>query len=162
MYLITGYNGFIAKNFLKYTQIRKEQIIKIKRNIKKLKKIKKKNITIINFASFYQKETHSNDISKVVDANFTYPIKIIKTLLEQKNKIIFFNIASYFQLKENFKKKSNFYSINKNSFIYMLKYFEKKNHLKYFNIYLYDVFGHNDERDKIFNVIINNYKKKKN
>ena len=43
----------------------------------------------------------------------------------------------------------------------MLEFFKKKNNLKYYNIYLYDVFGHGDKRDKIFNSIINCYKKNK-
>ena len=82
-------------------------------------------------------------------------------MIEQKKKITFFNISSYFQLKKNFKNKSNFYSATKNAFIEILLYFKKKNKLKFFNIYLYDVFGHEDKREKIFNSIIKSYNKKK-
>jgi nucleoside-diphosphate-sugar epimerase len=161
MYIITGYNGFIGKNFLQNTLINKKKILKLKRNLIKLKNIKNKEVTIINFAALYQKQSYSNDITKVIDANLIYPTKVLQTLIEQNNKIVFFNIASYFQLKENFKNKSNIYSVIKNSFINILKFFNKKNNLNYYNIYLYDVFGHGDKRDKIFNAIINCYKKKK-
>ena len=159
MYIITGYNSFLAKNFLKKTSIKKNEIFKIKRNIKKLKKIKNKKVKIINFAAFYQKETYAKDILKVLDANLIYPARIVQILIEQNNKITFFNIASYFQLKENFKRKSNFYSNVKNAFIEILEYFEKKKYLNYYNIYLYDIFGDGDKRDKIFNHIIKKYKK---
>lgn len=161
MYIITGYNGFIGKNFLQNTSINKKKILKLKRNLIKLKNIKNNEVTIINFAALYQKQSYSNDITKIIDANLIYPTKIIQTLIEQNNKIVFFNIASYFQLEENFKNKSNVYSVIKNSFIKLLKFFKKKNNLSYYNVYLYDVFGHGDKRDKIFNNIINCYKKKK-
>lgn len=161
MYIVTGYDGFIGKNFLKRTSIKENKILKLKRNLNILKKIKYKNVIIINFASLYQKQTYSNDIFNITNSNLIYPVKIIQILLEQNNKIVFFNVASYFQLKENFKNKSNIYSTLKNSFIQMLEFFKKKNNLKYYNIYLYDVFGHGDKRDKIFNAIINCYKKDK-
>jgi len=161
MYIVTGYDGFIGKNFLKRTSIKKNKILKIKRKLNILKKIRNKNLVIINFAALYQKQTYSNDIFNITNSNLIYPVKIIQTLLEQNNKIVFFNIASYFQLKENFKIKSNIYSAIKNSFIQMLEFFKKKHDLKYFNIYLYDVFGHGDKRDKIFNAIINCHKKNK-
>ena len=161
MYIITGYNGFIGKNFLDHTSINKKKIFKLKRNLIKLKKINNKEVTIINFAALYQKQSYSNDITKVINANLIYPAKILQTLIEQNNKVVFFNIASYFQLDENFKYKSNIYSVIKNSLIKLLKFFKKKNNLSYYNIYLYDVFGHGDKRDKIFNAIINCYKKKK-
>ena len=161
MYIITGYNGFIGKNFLQNTSINKKKILKLKRNLVKLKNIKDNEVTIINFAALYQKQSYSNDITKIIDANLIYPTKIIQTLIEQNNKIVFFNIASYFQLERNFKNKSNIYSVIKNSFIMLLRFFKKKNNLSYYNVYLYDVFGHGDKRDKIFNNIINCYKKKK-
>ena len=123
MYIITGYNGFIAKNFLKKTSIKKQQIIKIKRNIQGLKKIKNLSVKIINFASFYQKKTAEKDMFKIINANFIYPSKIIQILSENNNQIIFFNISSYFQLKENFENKSNFYSATKNAFLEILLYF---------------------------------------
>ena len=161
MYIITGYNSFIGKNFLQNTSINKKKILKLKRNLKKLKNIKNKEITIINFAALYQKKSYSNDINEVINANLIYPTKILQTLIEQNNKIVFFNIASYFQLKENFRYKSNTYSVIKNSLIKVLEFFKEKNHIKYYNIFLYDVFGHGDQRDKIFNTIISCYKKKK-
>lgn len=161
MYIITGYNGFIGKNFLKNTSINKKKIFLLKRNLIKLKNIKNKEVSIINFAALYQKHSYSSDIAKVIDANLIYPTKILQNLIEQNNKVVFFNIASYFQLDENFKYKSNIYSVIKNSLIKILKFFKKENNLIFYNIYLYDVFGHGDKRDKIFNTIINCYKNKK-
>ena len=85
MYIVTGYDGFIGKNFLKRTSIKKNKIFKIKRKLNILKKIKNKDVIIINFASLYQKQIYSNDIFNIIDANLIYPVKIIKTL---QNKII--------------------------------------------------------------------------
>ena len=54
MYIITGYNVFIGKNFLQNTSINKKKILKLKRNLIKLKNIKNNDVTIINFAALYQ------------------------------------------------------------------------------------------------------------
>ena len=160
MYIITGYSGFIAKNFIKITNIKKNRIIKIKRNLSKIKNVKNKNIEIINFAALYQSESKFNDVFNLIDANLTYPTKIIQKLIENNNRIKFYNISSYFQLSENFSSKANLYSAVKNSFKQILEFYEKKKKIKYYNIYLYDVFGHGDSRAKIFNMLINANKKR--
>jgi len=161
MYIITGHNGYIAKNFLKKTNIKKNTIIKIKRDLSKIKNIKNKKIEIINFAALYQAQSKFNDVFNLVDANLTYPTKIIQRLTENNNQIIFYNISSYFQLSENFNSKANLYSAVKNSFKQILEFYEKKKKIKYYNVYLYDVFGHGDTRPKIFNILINANKRKK-
>jgi nucleoside-diphosphate-sugar epimerase len=158
MFLVTGHNGFIAKNFI--PNLYRKKIIKVKRDLKKIDQIKNNTIKIINFAAFYQKETSFKDLDKLIDANYTYPIKIIQKLIENGNKVIFFNICSFFQLKNNFKNKSNLYSSVKNSFKEVLKFYSKSKKFKSYDIYFYDIFGYGDKREKLFNSIVNSYKNK--
>jgi nucleoside-diphosphate-sugar epimerase len=156
MFLITGHDGFIARNFI--SQLNNSKIIKIKRNFSKINFIKNKTIKVINFAALYQKKTAFKDLENIINANYIYPIKIIQKLIENNNKVIFFNICSYFQLKKNFKSKSNLYSSIKNSFKEITRYYSKEKKFKCFDIYLYDVFGSGDNRAKLFNIIVNSYK----
>ena len=159
MIIITGYDGFIAKNLI--VNLNQNKIIKIKRNLKKLNKVKNRTIKIVNFASLYQKKSLFKDLNKLLDANFIYPIRVIQKLIENNNKIIFFNICSYFQIEQNFKNKSNLYSSVKNSFKEIIKFYTKDENFKSFDIYLYDVFGYGDNRPKLFNMIVDSYRKKK-
>ena len=78
MFLITGHNGFIARNFI--SQLNNNKIIKIKRNFSKINLIKNKTIKVINFAALYQKKTAFKDLENIINANYIYPIKIIQKL----------------------------------------------------------------------------------
>tara|TARA_B000000557_G_scaffold263633_2_gene266913 strand:- start:3149 stop:3925 length:777 start_codon:yes stop_codon:yes gene_type:complete len=159
MIIVTGYTGFIGKNYIKKSALAKK-ILPIKRNLSKINKIKNKNIVIVNFAALYQKKSFFKDVKKIVDSNYTYPIRVIESLINNNNNITFFNISSYFQLKEN-KRKSNLYSVVKNSFKNILKFYETKGKFNFYNVYLYDVFGTGDKRNKIFRQIILSYQSNK-
>ena len=159
MIIVTGFTGFIGKNYIKKTSLNKK-IIPIKRNLSKFDKIRNKNIIIVNFAAFYQKQSFLKDVKKIVNSNYTYPIRLIESLKNNNKNITFFNVCSYFQLERNYKK-SNLYSSVKNSFKNILKFYKSRGNFKFYNVYLYDVFGKGDRRNKIFRQIISSYQSNK-
>jgi nucleoside-diphosphate-sugar epimerase len=160
MYIITGHSGFVGKNFLSKFRSDKEKIIILKKRFKKIENTNDKQIKIINFATKYLKKHSSKDIELILKANLLYPINVIEKI-NVKRKIIFFNICSYFQKSINQKNRGNFYSASKSALSLFLKYYKNKFNIKIYNIYIYDTFGLNDKRKKIFNEIINAYKNNK-
>lgn len=160
MYIITGHSGFIGKSFLSKFISNKEKIIILKKRFRMIKKTDDKQIKIINLATKYVKQHNSKDIRLIIKANLLYPINIIENI-KVKEKIIFFNFCSYFQKSINENNRGNFYSASKSALSSFLKYYKNKFNIKVYNIYIYDTFGLNDKRKKIFNEIIKAYKSNK-
>lgn len=157
MYIITGHTGFIGKKFsFKFKS--REKIIILKKKFKTIRDTKDKKINIINFATKYVKEHNQKNIRPIINANLIYPINIIEKI-KSKKKIIFFNFCTYFQESMNQNNRGNFYSSSKSALLPFLEYYKKKFGLKIYNIFIYDTFGFNDRRKKIFNEIVNAYKK---
>jgi nucleoside-diphosphate-sugar epimerase len=76
----------------------------------------------------------------------------------------FINITTIWELTLiNSIKKVNFYSLTKNIFSKIIKFYSTKyKKIKFYNLYLSDTFGDNDKREKILNVIKKKiYNKKK-
>jgi len=153
MYIITGHSGFVGENFLSKFRSDKEKIVIIKKKFKKIESTNDKYIKVINLATKYLKQHSSKDIELILKANLLHPINIIEKINEKK-KIIFFNFCSYFQKSINQKKRGNFYSASKSALSLFLKYYKNKFNIKIYNIYIYDTFGFNDKRKKLFNEII--------
>ena len=127
---------------------------------KKLKKIKAD--IVIHSATHYVKEHKFEDIAKLSDANILFGNIILENLKSMKvKKIIYFSTVweDYNGIKDN---TINLYSAYKKSFSYILKYYQKLNkNIKFYYLMLSDTFGLNDKRNKIINILKENYKKNK-
>ena len=56
----------------------------------------------------------------------------------------------------------NLYAATKKSFQDILKYYENTyKSVKFYNLFLHDIYGENDQRDKIIHTIIKSHKKNK-
>ena len=177
--LITGSSGFVGYNILEkliisntvYATSRKNKASKNK-NLKyiyfrnhadlnsKLKKIKVD--TVIHCATHYIKSHRFNDVSKIMRANLEFGTIILENLRVMRVK----NFVNFCTVWQNYNSKKydpfNLYSASKNAFLNILKFYQK-NHkdIKYFNLYIADTFGLNDNRIKLFNILKNNFSKRK-
>ena len=177
--LITGSSGFLGSNILNYLKksnflFATTRVNKVSKNKnlkflyfknhkdlnKKLKRIKVDSV--IHCATNYTKEHKHTDISKIIKAN----VEFGNIILENLNKMGVKNFINFCTVWQNFnsitKKPLNLYSASKNAFLEILKFYQNRyNKINFFNLYIADTFGENDQRRKIINVIKNNNIKRK-
>ena len=96
---------------------------------------------MVNLATHYD-PTPKNELDKkkIEDANVNFPIKILKNT---KNQIKVLNTSSYIQLLDE--KYQIHYSRTKNIFLNHLI----TSQIDYLNLYMFDTFGSNDDRNKV-------------
>ena len=96
---------------------------------------------MINLATHYDPTPENElDEKRIEDANVNFPIKILKNT---KNQIKVLNTSSYIQLLDE--KYQIHYSRTKNIFLNHLI----NSQIDYLNLYMFDTFGSNDDRNKV-------------
>ena len=177
--LLTGGTGFLGSNIIKelskenniYTIIRKERkYINLKhKNIKillfknytqlnsQLNKIKVE--TVIHCATHYVKKHSHKDIIKLTESNILVG-NIVLENIQSMNVKKFINFSTVWENYDSKKENAyNLYSSYKTAFSYLIQYYKKKNlNINFYNIMISDTFGKTDRRNKIINVLKNNYK----
>jgi len=177
--ILTGSTGFIgsqllkelSKNYKIYITLRaktkkntnNKNVVKIFFNnyevlSKKLKKLKVN--TVIHCATHYVKHHKFEDLKKLSDSNILFG-NILLENLEFMGVKKFINFSTVWENYDG-KKDNNFnlYSVYKSNFTRIMNFYEKKlNNISFFNLTLSDTFGGNDKRNKIINILKNNYKK---
>jgi len=187
--LITGASGFIGKNLtidlleknyhvyavLINKKKNKDLSIKLKKKYKFFKGILIDNMNqlekkisnidasiIINLASKYLK---SHDFPKMIDlinSNILFTTSILEAFPKKKLKK-YINLSSVMMHKNSEDYLPlNLYAATKKSFLDILKFYEiSYKNIKFYNLFLHDIYGENDNRKKIIHTIINNHKKNK-
>jgi len=175
--LLTGSTGFIGSYILKnisntseiFIILRKKIKIQKQKNLKiivyknfndlnsKLKKIKID--VVIHCATHYVKNHSYSDIQKLTNSNILFGNIILENLIKMNVKK-FINLSTvwedYNSIKDN---NLNLYSVYKKSFSHIIDFYKKKFiNISFYNIMLSDTFGVEDKRNKIINVLKNNYK----
>ena len=187
--LITGGSGFIGKsltlnlldkNFTIYTVLNnkkqnKELSLQLKKKYKNFKpifidninqiekKISKINASIIiNLASRYLRNHNFSKMIDLINSNILFSTSVLEAFPKKKLKQ-FINLSSVMMHKNSEKYLPlNLYAATKKSFLDILKYYETTfKHVKFYNLFLHDIYGENDQRDKIIHTIIKNHKKNK-
>ena len=187
--LITGGSGFIGKNltlnlldknFTIYTVLNnkkqnKELSLKLKRKYKNFKpifidninqiekKISKINASIIiNLASRYLRNHNFPKMIDLINSNILFSTSILEAFPKKKLKK-FINLSSVMMHKNSEEYLPlNLYAATKKSFQDILKYYENTyKSVKFYNLFLHDIYGENDQRDKIIYTIIKSHKKNK-
>ena len=187
--LLTGSSGFIGNSLTINLLKQKHEIYVILKNDKKnkslAKNIKKKfknykpifinntyeiekkisNIkinTVVNLASKYLR---SNDFKKMVDlinSNILFTTAVLEAL-PKKNLKKYINLSSVMIHKNSEEYyPQNLYAATKKGFQDILKYYElsyKK--IKFYNLFLHDIYGENDKRNKIIHTIIKKHRTRK-
>ena len=187
--LITGGSGFIGKsltlnlldkNFTIYTLLNnkkqnKELSLQLKKKYKNFKpifidninqiekKISKINASIIiNLASRYLRNHNFSKMIDLINSNILFSTSVLEAFPKKKLKQ-FINLSSVMMHKNSEKYLPlNLYAATKKSFLDILKYYETNfKNVKFYNLFLHDIYGENDQRDKIIHTIIKNHKKNK-
>lgn len=187
--LLTGSSGFIGNSLTINLLKQKHEIYVILKNDKKnkslAKNIKKKfknykpifinntyeiekkisNIkinTVVNLASKYLR---SHDFKKMVDlinSNILFTTAVLEAL-PKKNLKKYINLSSVMIHKNSEEYyPQNLYAATKKGFQDILKYYElsyKK--IKFYNLFLHDIYGENDKRNKIIHTIIKKHHTRK-
>jgi len=175
--LLTGGTGFIGSNILdeinnhfKVTILVRNKKIKKKKNINYLYFNSPKNLStllkrkkfdiVIHCATHYKKQHSESDIKKMIDAN----IYIGNIILENYAKLKFKKFINFTSVWENFdgikNNPPNLYAAFKISFSNIIKFYKKKyNNVVFYNLYLSETFGQNDDRKKLLPTLKNDYRK---
>ena len=177
--ILTGSTGFIgsqllkelSKNYKIYITLRaktkkftnNKNVVKIFFNnyevlSKKLKKLKVN--AVIHCATHYVKHHKFEDLKKLSDSNILFGNVLLENL-EYMGVKKFINFSTVWENYDG-KKDNNFnlYSVYKSNFTRIMNFYEKKlNNISFLNLTISDTFGENDKRNKIINILKNNYKK---
>jgi len=108
---------------------------------------------IIHLASFVQSGEHkTTDIEKLIDTNIKFSTTLLETAIQAQVKWVI-NTGTYWQ-NYNSEEYSpvNLYAATKEAFMDIAKYYVETNQIKFATIKLFDTYGGNDNRPKIFNL----------
>ena len=177
--LITGSSGFIGSNILlnilnkhhiyitsrsKISNKLKElKVIHYKNHLDLNKKLKKIKIDIIiHCGTHYVKNHNVSDINKLTLANIEFGVILLENLKSMGVKK-FINFSTVWQ---NYNGKQdmayNLYSAFKLSYSKILDYYIGKfSFIRFYNLFISDTYGKNDNRSKIINLIKQNIRNKK-
>ena len=173
--LITGATGFIGSHLIKLLQNEKhklfctllpneknpfgEESVKsivvnsddIKATVSFLTKNKVDGM--IHLASYVQSGEHKpEDIGILLNANIIFGATLLEAATMAKVKW-FINTGTYWQFYKNEKYcPVNLYAASKQAFMDIAKYYWDSDKIKFCSIVLYDTYGTNDTRPKIFNL----------
>ena len=166
--LIFGSTSFFLKYFInKYKKkidfyyvdryIKNKKHFKFTADKKKLYKIiSKVNPDVIIYSSSVKDSKHNNNLNDLYNINLSVPIKIFNIIKDQPL-IKFIHINSYYAFYPD--KDLLVYSMSKFICYKILQNLSKLYNIKCLSLVLYDIFGKNDKRNKLFyNLFQNNNK----
>lgn len=172
--LVSGATGFIGKNLVKGL-LQKEYkviitlnedeknpfneavtgfIIKPESLEETINTIRDNNIDgVIHLASFVQADQHeSKDIIKLIYSNILFATQVLDCAVKAKVKWLI-NTGTYWQNYQNaVYSPVNLYAATKQAFEDIAKYYIETNQIKFCTLRLFDTYGPNDTRPKIFNL----------
>lgn len=187
--LITGSSGFIGKSLTTFLLQKKYHVYAVlnnkKRNRINSKKIKKeyknfqpifidnihqikKKISnldiniIINLASKYLRKHNFSQMINLINSNILFTTSILEAF--PKNKLKKYINLSSVMIHKNSQDyhPQNLYAATKKGFLDILKFYQIENrNINFYNLFLHDIYGENDYRDKIIHTIVKNHKKNK-
>lgn len=178
--ILTGGTGYIGKHVTKNLLVDGWRVIHLlrKRKNKKicndkvkcynienkftnsriLKNLNKKNTIFIHLASYSSIKDEEKNYQNYIDSNISLGVKLLSFMQKNSfNKLIISETYWQFNQKGEFLGNS-LYSETKNCFSNIAKYFHRKYNFSVLCLVLYDVYGPDDNRRKILNMIINSYK----
>lgn len=139
----TGIENFIETHILSESEI-----------ISLIKFIEDNQIEgVIHLASFVQSVNHSaSDVEKIIDSNVKFSTKVLEASCQAGVKW-FINTGTYWQHYNNLEYSPvNLYAATKQAFQNIAQFYIDTNRIKFCTLKLYDTYGANDSRPKIFNL----------
>ncbi len=170
--LLTGATGFIGTNFI-LQFYKKYKIIALVRKSSDVEKIKnyckiyyydesidsienifeKEKIEgVVHLATLYISNHDKKDIKPLINSNINFGIFLLEAM-KQNPPLFFVNTLSAFEYaNDNEYSPMNFYAATKHAFYDITKYYSKILPTVFVHLLLYDSYGKNDTRNKIFNL----------
>ena len=108
--------------------------------------------TIFHLAGKYYKEDKPEYITSLIDSNINFGSQLLLASLNSSVKN-FINTGSYFQFSGHNESAVNFYGATKNSFNEILHYYSSLEKFLSTTLIIFDTFGPNDWRQKLFQAI---------
>ena len=107
---------------------------------------------VIHLASLFLNDHKSADLHKLIDSNLKFGLHILECATKSKVKW-FINTGTYWQHFENISYSPvNLYSATKQAFEDLAAYYTQLDLIKFVTLKLFDTYGPNDTRKKIFNI----------
>lgn len=170
--LVTGGTGFVGSNFI--TQLHKKyKIVALARelsdtskiqdfctvytssqDIYELKKIiKHENFDgVIHLATYYQPSHSTEDFQKMIFSNITFGANLLEALLENPPSF-FINTITFSQFANSTTyNPAGLYDATKQAFCDIMRFYGSKMPTTFCNLLLYNTYGSDDNRPKIFNL----------
>jgi CDP-3, 6-dideoxy-D-glycero-L-glycero-4-hexulose-4-reductase len=152
--LVTGPNGFIAKNLIQSLLIdSKNEVITLGREVEiaSLPEFfqKHKPEIVIHLATRFLKNHVYSQISEMMESNISFLTSLLECSV-QNHVLKFITFGSYYQ----FPSPASLYAATKAAAEPILDYYAIQKKLSIQILYLYDTFGPSDNREKILNLFI--------
>lgn len=108
---------------------------------------------VVHLASFVQSAEHvSDDIEMLIDTNLKFSTVVLEAAVQAGVKW-FINTGTYWQYYNNaLYSPVNLYAATKQAFVDIARYYWETNKINFNSIILFDTYGSNDTRPKIFNL----------
>jgi len=169
--LITGATGYLGTSLLKSLQgkykffgvVRKSSDVSQIQNLCELVFVENLELCfqnnkidiVIHFATNYQKVAGMEQYREMINDNISFGGDILYFMQKYGVKKMI-NASTYFQnsTSENHYSPANFYAATKQAFEDITTYFVEKEQFKIVTLVLYDVYGPNDKRRKILNILL--------
>jgi nucleoside-diphosphate-sugar epimerase len=178
--LITGASGYIGSNLTKtltslgfevhaiqnkspVKKLPDPQIHSYDGNFESLDQIFRKNKIDIVFhlASFTFYNYKPEEIPKIIDSNIKFGIHLLEAMTQNNCKKLI-NTSTYWQHFDSAKYQPNsLYSATKQAFEDIIEYYVFDKNLSVISLEMFDVYGPNDNREKIFSLLEQSFKNKK-
>lgn len=172
--LITGATGFVGFNFIKdySTQFKIFIIVRKSSNTSALKKILPEDQILyfnpetiesclntisakyfLHLATYACFDHQKDDIKKLINSNIEYPALVLDAFIKSGGKKLL-NIGSYWQHYNNeLYLPNSLYAATKQAFEDLIDYYANHKGLNSISLHLFDTYGPNDKRKKIFNIV---------
>lgn len=173
-YFILGSSSYLGKNIINYLQKKELTVVGVSRNISKnitceqlllnenfnmsiINKTIEENY-VINCLNSYYKNPTVTQVEEMKHINFSLPKKFIEEISKNQLNLNFINFASYFNFIDP-PIESVDYQISKKRLTDFISEIKFNQNIK--EVIISDVFGADDIRNKIFNIILKNKLNKK-
>ncbi|MBY0244863.1 MAG: NAD(P)-dependent oxidoreductase [Sphingobacteriaceae bacterium] len=171
--LITGATGFVGWHLAKRLAVNNTVycVVRKSSNLVKLEKISNINFiyydgnfqhlksaftgiyfdVVYHLASLFIAEHQENDIDGLIDSNIKFPTQLLEALFQTQGKINLINTGTVWQnYTESAYDPACLYAATKQSFEDIIKYYHEVRNTNCITLRLYDTYGPDDERKKLF------------
>jgi nucleoside-diphosphate-sugar epimerase len=181
-YFVTGANGYLASKLIESLLDKGHEVVGCIRSIKSECKVQsrfnnytailsslpvqeiaesmKGSLAVLHLAASYSRTEHPDDtvLKELVDNNFSLGLKVLEAMV-LSHTLNIISTGTYWQrAKENVSSPIDIYSSLKESFFALLRCYHHMYQIKALNLLLHDIYGPNDPRNKIFQILVNKAK----